>query len=397
MWSCVARRVTGRAPRARAYVRRPVRRLHTEAAGPQQAARPPPTRECLKLGLASAVPFVGFGFMDQIVMITVGDQLDYHLGARLGIHTLTAAALGQVVSDTSGVLFGQFIDKLAAAIGLPKANLRPHEMNHPKLGWFRTGGMAIGVACGCFLGMISLLVLDLDKRERAERVKEVEPLMRSIVDSCHELLRAEHCNLWLVDAENEEYIWSRALNTSPPATENLRDAFNHISKSPDGVTAHQLLTAVGSIGRETNVVKVEQELLRIEKALGMEGKQVQSDLNKDHAFPFEVFAEYMREEVSAGLEVRIKIRPGGFKHSAIEGKKTVLRDPVVHDPRFNKVHNLVTGIRTRSVMVSPIISPTSHKVIGLIEVANKTSGSFSEDDVRIVELMSQHAAIFLEK
>ena len=45
------------------------------------------------------------------------------------------AALGQVVSDTSGVLFGQVIERLAKAIGLPNANLRQQDHNHWKVRW----------------------------------------------------------------------------------------------------------------------------------------------------------------------------------------------------------------------------------------------------------------------
>ena len=47
---------------------------------------------------------VGFGFMDNIIMIQAGDLIDQHLGVTLGISTLTAAALGNVCSDSSGVL-----------------------------------------------------------------------------------------------------------------------------------------------------------------------------------------------------------------------------------------------------------------------------------------------------
>jgi GAF domain-containing protein len=109
-------------------------------------------------------------------------------------------------------------------------------------------------------------------------------------------------------------------------------------------------------------------------------------------------ARYMRREVSAGLHVRIKLREGGFKSSVVEGKKTLMKDIDYNDPRMNKAHNLVTGLRTRNVLVSPIISPETGKVIGLIEMANKIDNrSFTKADVKLVELMAKHAAIFIEK
>lgn len=56
---------------------------------------------------------IGFGFMDNVVLIVAGSNIDYYFGTSLGIHTMTAAGLGQVVSDTSGVLFGQLIENVA--------------------------------------------------------------------------------------------------------------------------------------------------------------------------------------------------------------------------------------------------------------------------------------------
>lgn len=41
--------------------------------------------------------------MDNVVMILAGDQIDYHLGSKFGLHTLTAAGFGQVISDVMGV------------------------------------------------------------------------------------------------------------------------------------------------------------------------------------------------------------------------------------------------------------------------------------------------------
>ena len=38
----------------------------------------------------------GFGFMDNVVMITMGDLIDSTLGVTFGLSTLTAAGFGQV-------------------------------------------------------------------------------------------------------------------------------------------------------------------------------------------------------------------------------------------------------------------------------------------------------------
>jgi hypothetical protein len=38
---------------------------------------------------------IGFGFMDNLVMITAGEAIDSTFGVALGISTLTAAGFGQ--------------------------------------------------------------------------------------------------------------------------------------------------------------------------------------------------------------------------------------------------------------------------------------------------------------
>ena len=54
-----------------------------------------PNKQALKnLFVASAVPMIGFGFMDNIVMIQAGQYIDSTLGVALGLATLTAAAAG---------------------------------------------------------------------------------------------------------------------------------------------------------------------------------------------------------------------------------------------------------------------------------------------------------------
>ncbi|KAH8061661.1 hypothetical protein JL720_13361 [Aureococcus anophagefferens] len=84
----------------------------------------PPTREQLQNHfMICAVPMVGFGLMDNTVMIHAGNAIDCTLGVAFGLSTLTAAACGQVCSDAAGVLFGGVLDRGAASLGLPRANL----------------------------------------------------------------------------------------------------------------------------------------------------------------------------------------------------------------------------------------------------------------------------------
>jgi Transmembrane protein 65 len=53
-----------------------------------------PSTDLRALFVAAAVPMVGFGFMDQFVLIQAGGYIDATLGVRLGLATLSAAAAG---------------------------------------------------------------------------------------------------------------------------------------------------------------------------------------------------------------------------------------------------------------------------------------------------------------
>ena len=83
------------------------------------AAKAPPSGEQVRLfALSQALPFVAFGVMDNVVMLTAGDAIDGSLGMWFGLSTLTAAGFGQVFSDCAGVLFGGAIERVASRCGL---------------------------------------------------------------------------------------------------------------------------------------------------------------------------------------------------------------------------------------------------------------------------------------
>jgi hypothetical protein len=66
----------------------------------------------------NAVPFVAFGFIDNTVLIYAGDAIDNSVGVAFGLSSLAAAAMGQIFSDTSGVLFGGAIEAWFLKLGI---------------------------------------------------------------------------------------------------------------------------------------------------------------------------------------------------------------------------------------------------------------------------------------
>lgn len=103
---------------------------------------------------------VGFGFMDNTVMIHAGNAIDLTLGVTLGLSTLAAAAIGQICSDVAGVTFGGFIDAACRRLGMPSPGFTDEQRNSPLVKRVGLFGSVVGVFCGCSLGLLNLLFID---------------------------------------------------------------------------------------------------------------------------------------------------------------------------------------------------------------------------------------------
>lgn len=103
---------------------------------------------------------VGFGFMDNTVMLHAGNAIDLTLGVTFGLSTLSAAACGQICSDMAGVAFGGLIEKMAARLGLPNPSFSAEQRNLPIVNRVGLAGSLLGVFCGCSLGLVNLLLID---------------------------------------------------------------------------------------------------------------------------------------------------------------------------------------------------------------------------------------------
>ncbi|EKX52731.1 hypothetical protein GUITHDRAFT_150638 [Guillardia theta CCMP2712] len=109
------------------------------------------------VGTASAVPFIGFGFMDNAIMILAGEIIELKIGAIFSISTMAAAAIGNLISDVAGVGMGSYVEKVARKIGFKEPNLSPEQMDLRSTQIASNAGAAFGVSLGCFLGMFPLL------------------------------------------------------------------------------------------------------------------------------------------------------------------------------------------------------------------------------------------------
>lgn len=77
--------------------------------------------------LVNSIPFIGFGFLDNMIMIIAGEYIDMTLGKlfqiklkhlfagiTLGISTMAAAALGNLISDIFGVGLAHYVEVFVA-------------------------------------------------------------------------------------------------------------------------------------------------------------------------------------------------------------------------------------------------------------------------------------------
>ncbi|KAM9387600.1 transmembrane protein 65 [Phaethornis superciliosus] len=131
---------------------------------------PPSPGQLRHVFFHNALPFVGFGFLDNAIMIAAGTQIELSIGVVLGISTMAAAALGNLVSDLAGLGLAGYVEALACRLGLSIPDLTPKQADMWQTRLSAHLGKAIGVTIGCILGMFPLLFFG-DEEEKLEEKK----------------------------------------------------------------------------------------------------------------------------------------------------------------------------------------------------------------------------------
>ncbi|CAE7196779.1 HEMB [Symbiodinium sp. CCMP2592] len=319
---------------------------------------------------------VGFGIMDNTIMIHAGEMIDEHLGMALGLSTMASAAAGQVISDFSGVCFGGTLEAAASKLGLrhPALSDKQRQMSVVKL--LGTAGSAIGVLCGCLLGMLNLLFLDLRKVERQKKHAELQTICKTFAVDGPAHFEAERCTLYIRDSE-DKYLWTFAKRWQlSDAQLSEFKSFTEEQDYSDGAIASALAELHFKASEIAHLVR--------------KSKEVSSD-------EFRVYLEQQLERPT-----RIKLRAGGTKKYVVDAKK-LLNTPVVYsDPRFAATHrNTGSGTRACSVLVCPILSKRSGEVLGVLEVINKMPKRpqkpvFTEMDEKLALMMCSHVASIVD-
>uniref|UniRef100_A0A182QWQ7 Transmembrane protein 65 n=1 Tax=Anopheles farauti TaxID=69004 RepID=A0A182QWQ7_9DIPT len=131
----------------------------------------PPTSDLMKLGLVNALPFIGFGFLDNFTMIIAGDYIEHTLGLFMCISTMAAAALGNTISDVIGIGSAFYVEKLAEMSGVKPPKLSPIQLEMKASRRAANLGRVLGITIGCLLGMCPLLFMKEDKEKEKDKDK----------------------------------------------------------------------------------------------------------------------------------------------------------------------------------------------------------------------------------
>jgi GAF domain-containing protein len=176
-----------------------VMNLHHETISPISTVVPPTYTQLQTLFVSSAVPMVAFGFMDNMIMIQAGSYIDATFGATLGMATLAAAAMGQVVSDVSGVIFGSTVERLLQRFGFSKPPcLSNAQRQLPLVRNVTMVGMVVGVTIGCLLGASSLLFTDLHAHERQNRTAQLKDVISDMIKDEELNSKCQECRVHIM-------------------------------------------------------------------------------------------------------------------------------------------------------------------------------------------------------
>jgi hypothetical protein len=121
------------------------------------AQHPPTWRQLTRVMLAAGLPFVGFGFTDNAVMLLAGEAIDHYGAVQMGITTMAAAGLGNIAADVVGVSVTHQIKEKSRKIRWaqpPRLSTLQQAMKSVRSA--KMAGAVLGVTVGCLVGMAPL-------------------------------------------------------------------------------------------------------------------------------------------------------------------------------------------------------------------------------------------------
>lgn len=196
-----------------------------------EPAAPPSYDQLTKHFVNVAIPMIGFGVMDQTIMLQAGNAIDCTLGVALGLSTLAAAAYGQIVSNAVSVLFGGVVERTAAALGMPSPHFTHAQRHMPIVARTTLAATFFGVTLGCILGLFNLMFIDT---KRAQELK----IMASLEDEPYEIqasnAQREDATVFTIRGPDHVGLLAAIASTFRDAGLSLKEVYARPSVTTDG-------------------------------------------------------------------------------------------------------------------------------------------------------------------
>ncbi|EFO24756.1 hypothetical protein LOAG_03727 [Loa loa] len=116
--------------------------------------------QAYQLFLVNSIPFIGFGFLDNAIMLVAGGYIDKTIGTWFALSTMAAAALGNTVSDAAGVGLAHYVGIIVSKCGIKHPVLNSEQLESSFVRAVANLGRGIGLIAGCLIGMFPLLFFD---------------------------------------------------------------------------------------------------------------------------------------------------------------------------------------------------------------------------------------------
>ncbi|KAL3068012.1 hypothetical protein niasHT_038002 [Heterodera trifolii] len=167
---CARKLVVRLRPSERTLLLQALAELNAEAKtdGNGHSDHPPSPAQMKQLFFVNTIPFVGFGVLDNMIMILAGEYIDFYLGTLLCISTMAAAALGNIISDVAGVGLAHYVEQFASHLGYKHPVLTAEQLESKKVRLTVNVARAFGLTVGCLVGMFPLLFFKTPEK-RAEK------------------------------------------------------------------------------------------------------------------------------------------------------------------------------------------------------------------------------------
>jgi phosphoserine phosphatase len=120
------------------------------------------------------------------------------------------------------------------------------------------------------------------------------------------------------------------------------------------------------------------------------------DAERGSVFLYDAAADVLVSRVATGSgELRLPANRG-FAGECVKTRSVVVVPDAYADPRFNPDVDKSTGYKTRCILTMPLIGHDD-ALVGVLQVLNKRSGTFGDDDVAVGTALAAQCAVAIQR